>query len=80
MSGKQSQLKKQRVTYVTERCVLELTPNGLLITETAPGIDLEKDILNQTDIPLEVSPNVREMERDLFRQEVLGDTLSRSLG
>ena len=80
LSGKQTQLKGQRVTYVTERCVLELTSSGLMITEVAPGIELEKDILNQADIPLEVSPKIREMDAALFRQEVLGDILVRSLG
>lgn len=80
MSGKQTQIKGQRVTYVTERCVLELTQNGLMITEVAPGIDMEKDILAQAEIPLEVSSDVKEMARSLFRQEGLGEVLKGSLG
>ncbi|WP_344992211.1 malonate decarboxylase subunit alpha [Tsukamurella soli] len=35
----------QRVTYVTERAVFVLTPDGLELTEVAPGIDVERDIL-----------------------------------
>lgn len=31
--------------YVTERAVFELTDNGLELTEVAPGIDIERDIL-----------------------------------
>src|SRR5690606_31687934 len=30
----------QQVTYITERCVIELRPDGLTVTEIAPGIDL----------------------------------------
>lgn len=33
------------VLYVTERCVFQLTPDGMELSEVAPGIDIEKDIL-----------------------------------
>ena len=33
------------LTYITERCVLQMTPDGLELTEIAPTLDLEKDIL-----------------------------------
>ena len=39
----------QPVLYVTERCVFELTPDGLELIEVAPGIDIERDILAQMD-------------------------------
>ena len=35
----------QRILYVTERCVFTLTNQGLELTEIAPGIDIERDIL-----------------------------------
>ena len=34
----------QRVLYVTERCVLQLTPVGLKLIEVYPGIDKQRDI------------------------------------
>lgn len=37
------------VLYVTERCVFRLTPKGLLLSEIAPGVDIERDILAQMD-------------------------------
>jgi len=33
--------------YVTERCVFRRTPEGMELTEVAPGIDIDKDILSQ---------------------------------
>ncbi len=37
------------VLYVTERCVFQLTPDGMELSEVAPGIDIEKDILAHMD-------------------------------
>lgn len=42
----------QRVLYVTERCVFELTPDGLRLAETAPGIDAQRDIMPLLDFDL----------------------------
>ncbi|MDX0116804.1 acyl CoA:acetate/3-ketoacid CoA transferase [Sinorhizobium meliloti] len=44
-SGECAREGHQTVLYVTERCVLSLTPEGLELTEVAPGIDIERDIL-----------------------------------
>lgn len=35
-----------RLVYVTERCVIERTEAGLVVTEIAPGVDLQKDVLD----------------------------------
>jgi len=44
-SGKYGLLTKQPVLYVTERCVFKLTEKGMELTEVAPGIDIDKEIL-----------------------------------
>ncbi|MDP3823302.1 MAG: CoA-transferase [Burkholderiales bacterium] len=44
-SAAYAQQRRQAVLYVTERCVFRLGPQGLTLTELAPGIDLERDVL-----------------------------------
>ena len=48
-SGPQAAKWGKSVLYVTERCVFRLTAEGLELTEIAPGIDLQKDILDKMD-------------------------------
>jgi propionate CoA-transferase len=36
----------QDVLYITERCVFRLSPAGLVLSEVAPGIDIDKQILS----------------------------------
>lgn len=54
--------------YVTERCVFELTGEGLLLTEIAPGVDLQKDILEQMDFCPLISENLEQMPADIFNE------------
>ena len=55
----------QDVTYVTERAVFHLTPKGIELLEYAPGIDIQKDILDLIPFPVLVS-NPKEMDAALF--------------
>src|SRR3954470_3105824 len=71
-SGRRAVEQGQDVTYVTERCVMRLTPDGLTVTEVAPGVDLRRDVLGMADIPLRVAPDLRPMDPALFRPEPFG--------
>jgi propionate CoA-transferase len=71
-SGKFASERKQPVIYITERCVFELTPEGMMLIEVAPGIDLERDILAQMDFAPIISPNLKTMDARIFRPEPMG--------
>ena len=71
-SGRRGVMQGQDVTYVTERCVMKLTAQGVVLTEIAPGVELQSNILDQSEFPLIVSPRLKTMEAALFRPEVMG--------
>jgi propionate CoA-transferase len=71
-SGKRGVMQGQDVTYITERCVLKLTPEGIVVTEIAPGVELQSNILDQSEFPLIVSPQLKLMDRKLFEPAVMG--------
>jgi propionate CoA-transferase len=76
-SGEMARKRRQEVLYVTERCVIQLTEDGLTVIEIAPGVDLEKDVLGKAGVPLLVSSDLRLMSAALFRPEPMGLILSR---
>ena len=70
-SGPHAVGKSQPVHYVTERCVFALEPGGLRLTEVAPGIDIERDILAHMDfIPL--MGTIKPMDPRLYRLQTMG--------
>ena len=71
-SGRRGREQRQEVTVVTERCVLKQTEAGLAVTEIAPGVNLERDVLGQAAIDLAVSPDLALMDARLFRPEPIG--------
>jgi propionate CoA-transferase len=71
-SGAVAAERGQRVQFVTERAVLVITKEGLLLTEIAPGVDLEKDVLGQMAFRPNVAPDLRLMEARIFRAERMG--------
>jgi propionate CoA-transferase len=74
-SGARAREQGQDVTVITERCVLRRGSEGLMVTEIAPGADLERDILAQAGIPLAVSADLREMDPRLFDPAPMALTL-----
>ena len=66
-SGRIARQRGQAVTYVTERCVLELRADGLVVREIAPGVDLQRDVLAQASFALKVDPQLKIMDAALFR-------------
>ena len=58
--------------YITERAVVKLTDAGLMLTEIAPGIDLEKDILAHMEFKPIISKDLKLMDEAIFRDEPMG--------
>jgi len=61
----------QDVLYVTERCVFTVSADGLLLTEIAPGIDLDRDILAHMDFEPAIGA-IAPMDPRLFRRAPMG--------
>jgi propionate CoA-transferase len=75
-SGVVGRERGQCVTYVTERCVIDLEQHGLVVKEIAPGVDLQRDVLDQSDIPLKVASDLKLMDAALFEDRPMGLTLA----
>ena len=80
-SGTYAAMRSQPVIYVTERCVFQLSLEGLELVEVAPGIEIERDILAHMDfMPVIKSPI--EMNERIFRDapmELLAELTNRNL-
>lgn len=69
-SGEHSREKgTQQVLYITERAVFTLTDYGLTLIETAPGADLQRDILDKMESRPHVASDLKLMDERLFRPE-----------
>jgi propionate CoA-transferase len=65
-SGRYARERRQEVLYITERAVFELTADGMVIREIAPGIDLEKDVFSRMGFKPIRDSSLRTMEPALF--------------
>jgi propionate CoA-transferase len=68
-SGRYAREREQKVLYVTERAVFELTPQGIALVEIAPGIDVEQEILPHMGFKPHITTPLREMDERIFRSE-----------
>ncbi len=71
-SGRYAAQCCQPVLYITERCVFELTANGMMLTEVAPGIDVARDILAHMDFVPQISPTLKTMSAKIFQPAPMG--------
>jgi propionate CoA-transferase len=71
-SGHYAVERGQSVLYITERCVFDLTREGLVLTEVAPGIDIERDIIAQMGFRPIIKNPPRLMDERIFRDTPMG--------
>ena len=62
----------QPVVYITERAVFELRPDGVYLTEVAPGIDLQTQVLDLMDFAPKMDGEPKLMDARLFKDEIMG--------
>ena len=70
-SADYAQRWQQDVLYVTERCVFRLGASGLTLTEVAPGIEVERDILARLPFKPAID-GPHEMDPAIFRPATMG--------
>jgi len=68
-SGEYAAEKGQEVLYVTERAVFRLEDGGLMLTEIAPGIDLQKDVLDHMEFAPSIAADLKTMDAAIFKPE-----------
>lgn len=62
----------QPVLYITERAVFELSKEGLVLTEVAPGVDIDRDILQLMDFKPIIRGTPKLMDPRIFAPEPMG--------
>ncbi|MBQ2061516.1 MAG: propionate CoA-transferase [Oscillospiraceae bacterium] len=58
-SAQNAHENRQEVVYVTERCVFQLGEKGLILTDVARGIDVQKEILDLLPFEVEVAKDLK---------------------
>ncbi|MBR4231948.1 MAG: acyl CoA:acetate/3-ketoacid CoA transferase [Oscillospiraceae bacterium] len=59
----------QEVLYVTERAVFRLIDHKMTLVEIAPGIDLQKDVLDRIGFEPVISPELKTMDEGIFHEK-----------
>jgi propionate CoA-transferase len=70
-SGEYAVKSGQEIMFISERAVFKLTPKGLLLTEIAPGVDLQKDILDKMEFTPLISDDLKKMDSRLFSEGLM---------
>ena len=71
-NGQHGHQQKQKAMFITERAVLRISDEGLVVTEIAPGIRLREDVLEQIGFEIQVLPDILMMDPRIYCNERMG--------
>lgn len=71
-NGAQAFRAGQAIRYVTEKAVFGLGPEGLVVEEIAPGLDVRRDLIEQIGATVRISPELKTISAALFSPAPLG--------
>ena len=60
------------VLYITERAIFRLGPKGMVLTEAAPGIDVDRDIIDHMEFKPVLGEDFHEIDAGLFKPGRIG--------
>jgi propionate CoA-transferase len=67
-NGSYARERGQEVMFVSDRAVFRLERDGIVLTEVAEGIDLDRDVRERIGFEIRVAENLRSMDARLFRE------------
>ena len=70
----------REISYVTERAVFQLREGRLTLTEIAPGLDLQRDVLSALGAPVVVADDLQTMDARIFCDAPMSSAISPSTG
>lgn len=74
-SGEYAAETGKNILYITERAVFQLVKGGIKLIEIAPGVDLQKDILDKMEFTPIIAEDLKEMDAKIFCDEPMGMTI-----
>ena len=65
-NGSLARKKGQKVQFVTERAVFDLRPEGPVLVEIAPGVDLKRDVLAQMEFQPIIAGDLKTTDPSIY--------------
>lgn len=67
-SGKEAVKYSKEVKFFTERCVFSLENKGLILTEIAKGVDIDRDILDKMEFKPVIASELKETPSSVYKE------------